>query len=92
MKGNQCCGNCRFWRESPGLGGARGVCRLSPPRIVTATDQGGRFPLTDDTWCGRWQADKPDTFDAAAQAVARAVLAGDLTAARALADRLGELA
>lgn len=42
-------------------------------------------------WCGEWQPAKPDTLDEAALAMARAVVLGDYSAARPLADRLIEL-
>jgi hypothetical protein len=47
--------------------------------------------LYEAQWCGEWEPDRPVTFDDTAAAMARAVLAGDLVAARALADRLEDL-
>jgi hypothetical protein len=50
------------------------------------------FPYTHATrWCGEWQAANPQTVDDAGLVMARAVIAGDAGAARALADKVIEL-
>lgn len=77
--------------------GEFGTCRRHPPAPTPAgpgeAPPPGRFPVTAlYDWCGEWASSDPAAFDQAASAMARATLAGDLTAARALADRLGDLA
>jgi hypothetical protein len=49
------------------------------------------FPYTSSTnWCGKFQLKMAADLDTTAKALAEAVLAGDMTAARALADRIKE--
>lgn len=79
------CENCRFW-ERYSQGTARGQCRRYPPQGANG------FPGTlTNQWCGEHQLANPETVDEAAVQVARLVLLGDLTAARALVDRIKEL-
>jgi len=86
VKGDQCCGNCRFWRSS---GAQDGYCRARPPVVLT---RGQDSPETrGNDWCGEWVAENPQTVDLGVLALARAVLAGDLAAGRALADKVIEM-
>jgi hypothetical protein len=65
-----------------------GWCYRFPP---SAAQDVSRFPrVFDTTWCGEWSPAAPQTLDEGATTLARLVLLGDLTAARALADRLRE--
>jgi hypothetical protein len=98
VKGTQCCGNCGFWDRHEATTARTGVlkdglCLAHPPQPCVMDDGVLDYqPDTyDDDWCGEWRAENPDTADAVLLATARAVLAGDLTAARAMADRLHEL-
>ena len=43
-----------------------------------------------DGFCGEYQPGSPETVDDVALAMARCVMLGDMTAARALADKLRE--
>ena len=103
----QNCRNCRFWRQFTGSDSeyergvaVTGFCRRYPPWVTETHVEvlsGSPFELAEHVctyptaWCGEWQAGNPQTVDEAATVMARAVLAGDATAARALADKLVEL-
>ena len=93
-KGNQRCGNCRFYMET---GGSRpsnidpGRCRRHPPQKLEIGETAIWPDVGPDHWCGEWQAEIPTGRDEALVAMARQVLAGDMTAARVLADRIMEL-
>lgn len=64
-----------------------GWCRKAPgERARTGHAEWPQVHGTD--WCGAWEAAEPVDWDSTAAALARAVLAGDRTAALALADRL----
>jgi hypothetical protein len=89
MKGKQRCGNCRFWNKQVDRPIA-GYCQRFPPTMIDADYQ--EWPETgSEVWCGEWQAETPDTIELTVVSLARQTLAGDLTAARALADRVIEL-
>ena len=96
MKGEQCCGNCRFFdavRDTELVNGERvrgGVCRFNPPVALTEL-QSCRPTVHTKRWCGQWQAENPSTVDECTLALARQRLAGDLTAGRALVDRVAEM-
>lgn len=99
MKGNQRCENCRYYESDVNVAEdddsenpiGPGHCRLNPPGNI-ALGAPSEYPdVFPANWCGQWVADEPDTFPDASLAMARAVLAGDGTAACMLADRLMEL-
>lgn len=52
----ECCGNCRFWKQTE----YKGVCRRRPP-VWTGPDDSndeGMFCFPDvraDNWCGEWE-------------------------------------
>jgi len=95
------CETCRYWS---GDAVSDGMCRRYAPRATVAAGENDdpdertfdRYPLWPRTlnteWCGEWQAKPDGTLDGTAKALALTVLAGDLTAARPLADRVCELA
>jgi len=101
MSEQKTCFNCKHWsheREVLDAEGdveaAIGRCSAMPPQMCYEPNgtEHTRFPRTLDTdVCGQWKPDAPVTLDDAAKALAEAVLLGDLTAARALADRVSEL-
>lgn len=87
------CGNCRFGiDEDDNLGDEDELyCQRNP--VIPNGDPGtlGTFPITHTYWwCGEWQPTDPQTVPEGAATLARLVLLGDLTAARALADKLKE--
>lgn len=67
-------------------------CVAHPPQSVVLSNQvATRFPLVSDKcWCGDHEPKQPETVTEGARTLARHVLAGDLTAARALIDNLHE--
>jgi hypothetical protein len=71
-----------------------GQCRRFPPTDRYEQDvevQLSRFPLTTaGAWCGEHAPANPQTFSEGATQLARHVILGDRTAARALADKLKE--
>lgn len=90
----QNCANCRFVKQ-------RGIpiqvrdttythyCRCHPPQAFSGAEEHDAQPLTKpEGWCGEWQPANPETVEQGAAVMARLVLLGDLTAARALADKL----
>lgn len=91
------CANCRFFyapdspynvdRYGNPLPLIPGECRIKPPSLY-GTDG---FPYTNTTlWCGEFQLVGGADQDTTARALAEAVLDGDTTAAKALADRIKE--
>lgn len=92
----QRCDNCRYYlKREPGElvpvdnPHITGFCRRHPPRIIELAQRMGSIPgITADSWCGEWAPAKPQTVTEGAATLARLVLLGDLTAARALADKL----
>lgn len=88
----QRCETCRYWKEAPdeATNAYGGYCRRYPPSIPDNGD-GGDFPdIGAAAWCGEWAPANPETVEEGAAIMARLVLLGDLTAARALADKLKE--
>ncbi len=88
----QHCGTCRYVGNLSGTD-ALFMCLRNPPTVVEI--QGGevitRFPRVNSTqWCGEHTPANPQTIDEGAVTMARFVLLGDKTAARALADKLKE--
>lgn len=96
----QSCGNCRYmqacsvWSEDGTIRyqDMRPVCKRNPPaahqRIAL---EGNGYPQTHvSQWCGEWAPAAPETISDGCVTLARLVLLGDLTAARALADKLKE--
>lgn len=90
----QSCANCRYAveRDRPTRSGNTHSCRRYPPQLYEGDRLGmsGLPDTTADAWCGEWSAANPETMDDAGATLARLALAGDLTAARALADKLRE--
>jgi len=99
----QGCGACRFWVAvdyvPPLRDGEWGRCRRFPPHLLDLTYPAlagaaapngmAAPPLTSkDQWCGEYAPAKPEAVEDGAATMARQVLLGDLTAARALADKL----
>lgn len=80
--------------------GTVGECRRDAP-IMTVGDNShidtgeaaifGFWALTvAHKWCGDWKLAEDASLDTTAKALAETVLAGDMTAARALADKVRE--
>lgn len=86
----QSCKNCLYYREGDEINNR--YCVRNPPQWSEENEVGyfGDAGWREDTWCGEWAPANPDTVDEAARTLARFVLLGDLTAARALVDRLKE--
>lgn len=87
------CGNCRYWRK--GLHGQGhknydGKCCRYPP-TVPDRDGDSNFAGTGEAcWCGEHAPANPETAEEAATILAKYIILGDMTAARALADKLRE--
>lgn len=90
----QRCETCRYFRKA-----SRNVntaCKRYPPTgspndVDTDPDQYSTFPSPNPkSWCGEYAPANPETITEGAATLARLVLLGDLTAARALADKLRE--
>lgn len=87
--GGQNCGSCRYHGRANGHGYSD--CRRHPPVLGGHSHDSSQFPRCHaDSWCGEWQKANPETVSEGAATLARLVLLGDLTAARALADKLRE--
>ena len=100
----QSCKTCRFFRPiqyllmaaPSGVGllpepdnRFEGVCRHKPPAVTEDFSAVARHPgVFGREWCGEWQPANPETVEQGAAVMARLVLLGDMTAARALADKL----
>jgi hypothetical protein len=84
----QSCETCRYHYVSKGNVNR---CRRYPPQIAEGANS---FCVSVDPvavdWCGEWAPTNPETVEEGAATMARLVLLGDLTAARALADKLRE--
>ncbi len=69
-------------------------CRRYPPLLVTEgtrhTGHSNSPDVQPENWCGEWAPANPETIEDGCVVLARLVLLGDLTAARALADKLRE--
>lgn len=97
----QACANCRY-RQAARLhynsdgtiaySDTRPVCKRYPPDVRGLNDNWPYgYPSPQEyQWCGEWSPANPETAEEAATVLARFVLLGDLTAARALADKLRE--
>lgn len=95
----QSCATCRFFNEfyqpmELGLPGEEeefhGNCRRYPRTCVgDNANERDVYPCQQsDDWCGEYQPANPETVEQGAAVMARLVLMGDMTAARALADKL----
>jgi hypothetical protein len=94
---NQRCNGCRYFVEKDDN---FGFCRRSPPvafmdyehtPVVGHDNSISRMVKTHPNgWCGEWSPANPETFDDAAVTLARFVILGDKTAARALVDKIKE--
>jgi hypothetical protein len=83
-------------------GGPAGYCRRFPPVWIGPGNEGeddhpalcdlnyGHPTTYAEAWCGEYQPANPETATEGAATLARLVLLGDMTAARALADKLRE--
>lgn len=91
MEGQRC-ETCRFYArydEESAPHVYSGECVRYPPSVPDDGDN--LFPqVLSKTWCGEYQPANPETVTEGAATLARLVLLGDLTAARALADKLRE--
>lgn len=88
----QKCENCRYhYTVASYNGDILHKCRRYPPQMIETENAFGasRDPAATD-WCGEWSPENPETIEEGAATLARMVLLGDLTAARALVDRLLE--
>jgi hypothetical protein len=98
----QRCENCRFWQERDGIFVLNeddeptqvGRCRRHPPAHHSEPGEVNALAwaprLRADSWCGEFAPADPETIEDGAATLARFVLLGDKTAARALADKLRE--
>ena len=86
----QRCENCRFFREEDEE--HFGACVRYPADLEpNIGERENVWPVSAaEGWCGEWQPANPETAEEAAVVLARFVLLGDITAARALADKLKE--
>lgn len=93
----QRCTNCCFSSKlsEPTATNKTHLCRRNPPQLYEGSDYYGLadWPAMngDINWCGEWRPSTPTTTDQCATEMARFVLLGDMSAGRALADRLIEL-
>lgn len=96
MTKEQNCGSCRYAKP---LGAVTDIpgdeprCHRYPPKmhIYSNSNEMTTFPVIRDRWwCGEYAPTNPETISEGATTMARLILLGDLTAARALADRLKE--
>lgn len=96
------CEDCRFCVDAVDHDTVTGEpfeafeCIRFPPTVISCDSNVdgwiSRSPFVNpEDCCGEWQPAKPGTPDEAALAMARAVVLGDYSAARPLADRLIEL-
>lgn len=87
----QSCANCRYAEDAETDSVLPICCVRYPPIRVSTEDRAGFWPRVESSdWCGEWAPENPETLDEGAAIMARYVLLGDLTAARALADKLRE--
>jgi hypothetical protein len=87
----QQCDNCRcFSKEEQYQGGVHypGHCVRFPPIFHPSINLCLYPPVRGNAWCGEYAPANPETVSDGASTMARLVLLGDLTAARALADKL----
>jgi hypothetical protein len=83
------CEKCRFSEFPDSF--SIGYCRRLPPVGVSGSPvSAGEFPMIDRSLrgCGEYAPANPETVEEGAATLARFVLLGDMTAARALADKL----
>ncbi len=96
----QNCGNCRYFQARAIYKSSLGEityqdlsasCKRHPPTVGSNSNWGATYPFVDRRqWCGEWSPSNPENIDEGSAVLARLVLLGDLTAARALADKLRE--
>lgn len=94
----QSCENCQYMREytpprdseCTGYDCLRFPCSLTRDESA-GTGQAWHPDMSLNAWCGEWAPANPETVSDAAVTLARFVLLGDLTAARALIDKLVEV-
>lgn len=93
------CGNCRHFQPHDAepdydTGQAwHGDCVANPPVPRPEPDAFAVFPwVTEYMRCGKWTPAAVTGIDDTAKQLAEFVLLGDMTAARALADRVNEIA
>lgn len=51
------CASCRFWKRDEETGAELGICRESPPQVLSDEDSAiSLWPTTCTTdWCGKYQ-------------------------------------
>ena len=99
----QSCGNCRYWEqrwdslEDSIKSGVSGKCQRYPPLPLREREPEDQYDMNADWpstrpyhWCGEWTPANPETVTDGAAVLARLVLLGDMTAARALVDKIKE--
>lgn len=88
----QSCATCLYSMPSARVGIYKLFCRRYPRQVCSAQDgTPDYYPAhTSNDWCGEYRPANPETVSEGMATVARFVLLGDLTAARALNDRLKE--
>lgn len=88
----QCCEKCRYYYTTDDTGDDAARCRRYPPVVAPDTeDYRWADPFTFPyEWCGEYAPANPETVTDGCVTLARLVLLGDLTAARALANKLRE--
>jgi hypothetical protein len=96
----QACRNCRYYQERSrhilpdgriGYIDSNMVCKRNPPIIGHIENVVYGWPqVAAHQWCGEYAPADPETVSEGAMTMARLVLLGDLTGARALADYLKE--
>ncbi len=86
----QSCENCRY--ATVGVVSKVVRCRRYPAVVAPAhVDEAWADPITNaGDWCGEYACANPETFTDGEVTLARLILLGDRTAARALADKLRE--
>lgn len=93
------CETCRWWEWDREVGPEEslvqlGYCRRFPPQATWHQDGSSTVPAVqtmDFTWCGEWKPKRAPNIDDTAASLAESTLLGDMTAARALADKVQEL-
>ncbi len=84
----QRCHNCRYGETRRSE--THRCCVRYPPTVINDDGEGRWASVSFEFWCGEWAPENPETIDEGCAIMARLVLLGDLTAARALADKLRE--
>lgn len=95
----QSCANCRYLQARAVYRNPDGsiayqhnepVCKRYPQDREQGGPGSGYPSVEPRQWCGEWAPAHPETVEDGCVVMARLVLLGDLTAARALSDKLRE--